>query len=290
MRKSIILLCTVALLASCENKKQQEDLANAQALAAATHEELVQAVQERDQLLDLVNEITSTTEEIKDMEDVVAIRMTSGESVTPSEQISANIDAIKATMEQRRQKLAELEASLAKSKASNSKLLTTIENLKTQIASQAEEINSLTTKLHLANERIAQLGGKVDSLNVAVNSVTSERDSVQLEANRQEALANACYYAIGSKSELKANGIVEGGGFLKKSKINTSNLNKSFFQRADKRTLRIIPLNSTKAKVITTFQPKGSYEIIDVDGQKVLQINNPEQFWGVSDYLVIQID
>lgn len=290
MRKAIILLAATALLASCENKKQQQELANAQALAAATHEELVQAVQERDQLIDLVNEITSTTEDIKNMEGMVAIRMGSDENATRSEQISANIDAIKATLEQRRQRLAELESSLAKSKTSNSKLLATIESLKAQIASQTEEINALNDKLALANERITALGGQVDSLNVAVNTVTSERDSVQQEANKQEVLANACYIAIGSKAELKANDIVEGGGFLQKTKVNISNLNKDFFKQADKRTLRIIPLLSNKAKVISTFQPKDSYQIIEVDGQKVLQIDNPDKFWGVSNYLVIQID
>lgn len=291
MKKTIILLAGIALLAtSCESKKQKEALENAQALAAATHEELVQAVQERDQLLDLVNEITNTTEEIKNMEEVVSIRMTSAEGGERSEQIMANMDAIKATLEQRRKRLAELESALSKSNTSNSKLLATIESLKAQIANQTEEINSLNLRLQEAGIRIARLGEQVDSLNVAVNTATSERDSVQLEANRQELLANACYIAIGSKSELKENNIVEGGGFLKKEKINTTNLNKSFFKQEDKRTLRIIPLHSTKAKVITTFQPKESYEIIDVDGQKVLQINNPEQFWSVSDYLVVQID
>lgn len=290
MRKTIILLAVAALLGSCENKKQQQELANAQALAAATHEELVQAVQERDQLIDLVNEITNTTEDIKNMEEVVAIRMNSEEGATRAEQISANIDAIKATLEQRRKKLAELESSLAKSKTANSKLLSTIESLKAQIANQAEEINSLNLKLEQANERIAKLGGQVDSLNVAVTTVSSERDSVQQEANKQEILANACYIAIGSKSELKNNGIVEGGGFLQKTKVNIANLNKEFFTQADKRTLRIIPLQSKKAKVISTFQPKESYEILDVDGQKVLQINDPDKFWGVSNYLVIEID
>lgn len=65
---------------------------------------------------------------------------------------------------------------------------------------------------------------------------------------------------------------------------------KSFFVQADKRTLTSIQLHSNKAKVVSTTQPKSSYEIVDVNGQKVLRILNPSEFWGVSNYVVIQID
>lgn len=290
MKKTLIALAAFAVLAtSCENKKQKQALEDAQALAAATTEELVQAVQERDELIDIVNEITQTTEQIKDMEKVVSIN-TNGVEGGNNYQVIANIDAIKATLKQRRERLEELEAALKNSKTANSKLLATIETLKNQISSQSAEIESLTAKLNEANERIANLGGQVDSLATTVNTVTEQRDSVANVAKEQEALANACYYAIGSKDELKANGIIEGGGFLRKDKINSTNLNKAYFTKADRRSLSTIPLHSKKAKVITNFQPKDSYEIIDGDGQKILRILNPTAFWSLSDYLVIQID
>lgn len=63
----------------------------------------------------------------------------------------------------------------------------------------------------------------------------------------------------------------------------------SFFTTADKRTLTRIALHSKKAEVLTN-QPAGSYNIADENGQKVLVITNPEQFWSLSNYLVVKID
>lgn len=291
MKKAIIAMSVIALLASsCESKKQKEALENAQALAAATQEELVQAVNDRDQLLDIINEITATTEDIKQMEGAVAINMAGSEDGVANAKAVDNLNAIKATLQERRKKLEDLEAVLKSSKLSNSKLLTTIENLKNQVASQSAELDALRLNLTSAKEQIASLGGKVDSLNTTVQDVTVQRDSVQTIANEQELLANSCYYAVGSKDELKSNGIVEGGGFLRKSKLNIAEANKGFFKLADTRTLKEIPLHSTKAKVLTSFQPKDSYRIDDVNGQKVLYITNPEAFWSVSKFVVIQID
>lgn len=291
MKKSFIIISAIALaLTACENKKQKEQLENAEALAAATQEELIQAVTERDQLLSIVNEITTTTEEIKSMENIVAINNASGEGSASNPQIVANIDAIKATLEARRQKLDELEKTLRNSKTANSKLLATIDNLKTQVSTQAHEIESLTARLNDANAQIETLGTQVTDLTGQVSQTTAERDSIQAIANEQEAQANACYYFIGSKSELKQNGLIDGGGFLRKDKVNNEKLNKAIFTRADKRTLSTIPLHSKKAKVVTTFQPKDSYVINEADGQKVLTITSPTAFWSVSDFLIIQID
>ena len=292
MKKSFIILAAIALAmtTACDNKKQQQQLENAEALAAATHEELVQAVTERDQLLSIINEITTTTEEIKSMENIVAINNASGEGAASNPQVVANIDAIKATLDARRQKLEELEKTIKNSKTANSKLLATIDNLKNQVNTQAHEIESLTARLNDANAQIADLGTQVSDLGNQVSEVTSQRDSVMAVAQEQEALANACYYFIGSKSELKQNGLLDGGGFLRKDKVNNAKLSKALFTKADKRTLSVLPLHSKKAKVVTSFQPKDSYVINDVDGQKVLTITSPAAFWSVSDFLIIQID
>ena len=64
---------------------------------------------------------------------------------------------------------------------------------------------------------------------------------------------------------------------------------KAYFIKADKRTLRSIPLHSKKAEVMTK-QPASSYVIEDEDGQKVLKIKDPSQFWQLSNFLVIKVD
>ncbi len=290
MKKTLIILSTALCLFGCTDKKSQEEAANAKALAAATHEELVQAVQERDQLLDIVNEIVATTNEIKSAENIVSINNNSAEGKASQVQAVNDLKSIQAALAERQERLNELEQSIKNSKSSNNKLLATIQGLKSQIAQQSEEITSLTQRLSSANEQIAKLDTQVDSLSTEVRAANLEKETAQQEAMRQEDLANACYIAIGSKKELKEHNIIEGGGFLRKSKVLPSDFDKSFFTQADRRSLTSIPCHSSKAKIISKSQPEGSYEFVDDGTQKVLRILNPGQFWGTSNYLVIQID
>lgn len=63
----------------------------------------------------------------------------------------------------------------------------------------------------------------------------------------------------------------------------------SYFTTGDKRNLSEIPTHSKKAKILTS-QPADSYEIVDVNGQKVVKITDPTKFWQLSNFLVIQVD
>ena len=77
--------------------------------------------------------------------------------------------------------------------------------------------------------------------------------------------------------------------FLGKTKIMEGNFDRSFFTKADKRTLKSINTYAPKAKILTK-QPVSSYEINDVGGNKVINITNPTLFWEKSDFLIIQIN
>lgn len=288
MKKIAAIALTALLVASssCSNKKD-EQLAQQQALNEATAEELRNAVADRDQLLDLVNEISSGMEQIKQLENILSV---SGTSETPGERdrIAADIAAIQQTLQQRRERLAELEKKLNASNLTNNNLRQTIASLQSQIESQAGEIESLRSNLNLANTHIAELNTAVDSLNSTVDNVVAQRDSTA-EANVQLANElNKCYYVIGNQSELKENKIIE-TGFLRKTKIMEGDFNRGFFTIADKRTLTQIDLNATKAEILTR-QPAGSYTIDDVNGHKVLRITNPAAFWSLTNYLVVKIN
>lgn len=276
-----------AMLATGCNNKKEEELRQQQALNEATRDELAAAVSDRDQLLGLVNEISSGMEQIKQLENILAI---DGQSETPGQrqQIRSDIAAIQQTLEQRRLKLEELEKKLSNSSLANSNLKQTIASLRGQIDSQTQEISTLRASLDEAKTRINNLDAQVDSLHGTVTTITAERDSTT-EQNAQLANElNLCYYAIGNKSELKENKIIE-TGFLRKTKILEGDFDRAFFTVADKRTLTKIDLNSSKAEVLTN-QPEGSYVIDDENGRKVLRITNPAQFWSLSNYLVVKID
>lgn len=295
MNKIILfgVLSLTILTTACNDKSKAEaeaaaqELANQKAMAEATREELEAAITERDELLELVNEVASDVEDIRNVEKIISVN--NGGEITSKTTITNNLTSIKSTLAERRQKLAQLEAKLKDSKLSNNKLLATVESLRQQIDEQTATIEQLTSDLANAKERITKLGQQVDSLDTTVKTVTDERNVAQEEAVRQADLANECYYAVGSKKELKEHNIIE-SGFLRKTKIMQGDFDKTYFTKADKRTLKSIPLHSNKAKVVSTNQQSGSYQIVDENGQKVLKITNPSEFWGVSNYVVIQID
>lgn len=288
MKKIVTLALTALLIASssCSNKKQEEELRQQQALNEATTEELRSAIADRDQLIGLVNEISTGMDQIKQLENILTV---SGKNETPGQrdQILADIAAIQATLTQRRERLAELEKKLNSSNLTNTNLKKTIAQLQGQIDSQTREIETLRANLDEAKASISSLSGQVDSLHSTVTTVVAQRDSTDNANVELTNELNTCYYAIGNKDELQANKIIE-TGFLRKTKIMEGDFDRNFFTRADKRTLTQIDLNSTKAEVLTK-QPAGSYTIDDVNGHKVLRITNPAQFWSLTNYLVIKI-
>lgn len=289
MKKLLFIALSAAIVLGACNKKSDEEAAQEQALQEASKQELAAAVADRDQLLSLVNEISTGMDQIKRLENILTVTNgMKGETASQRAQIQADIAAIQQTLQQRREQLADLEAKLNKSNINNANLKKTIETLRSQIDSQAAEIETLRTNLTEANRQIGELNTAVDSLNTTVTTVTGERDAAQQESTELTNELNTCYYVIASKKELKDHKIIE-TGFLRKTKLMKTDFDQNFFTTGDKRTLTSIPLHSNKAEVLTN-QPAASYTITDQGGQKVLNITNPDLFWSLSNYLVVKID
>lgn len=287
-KKILALLIPIFLVSSC-NFKQHEDLTKEE-LINADKEALAQAIADRDSLIDLYNGIAFDVAQIKNLEQIISISNASGENPN-SNKLKDDLQAIKATLQQRQEKLQKLEQQLKSSKLSNSKLEKSIELLKAQISSQKNEIDSLSNALSIAKSQIQNLQTDNDSLSQTITTISNEKAVVEEIANNainDVKELNKCFYAIGTKKELKANNIIE-SGFLKKTKILQGQFDIAFFSSADKRTLTTINLHSNKAKILTNH-PKESYTIEDIDGQKVLNITDYQQFWNLSNYLVIQVD
>ncbi|MCM1078879.1 MAG: hypothetical protein NC344_04505 [Bacteroidales bacterium] len=285
MKKQIFTsIVALALLCACGNDKQSKEQ---QSLMEASKQELAEALSERDQLLSLVGEVSSGMEQIKHIENILTLSK-SGENKSQRAQLLADMETIQKTLKERREQLERLEAKLKESALFNKELQTTIEALRAQIDSQAAEIEDLRTQLTAAKERIGQLNHSVDSLNTTVANVTTEKEAAQKASLQLENELNTCYYAVGSKSNLKKHKVIE-TGFLRKSKLMKSDFDPNVFVISDKRTLGTISLRSKKAKMLTNH-PAGSYELVDNNGQKVLRITKPQQFWELSNYLVVQTD
>ncbi|MCC8072488.1 MAG: hypothetical protein LIO90_11920 [Bacteroidales bacterium] len=283
-----VAILSVMILAGC-GQEEKKKLAASEEQNAELTSELQATLATQDSLFALINDITDGMNQIKELEHIISTPSgIAGENESRKAQLRNDMVAIQQALQQRRERLAQLEAQVKKSNGENSTLLRTIDNLKAQIADQETEITSLTNELAAANVKIANLNSAVDSLSTSVASEKIEREQAEQQAAALNQELNTCYYAIGTKGELKKNKIIE-SGFLRKTKILESDFEKSYFTVGDKTTLLSIPLHSNKAKVLTN-QPKDSYEIFDNNGQKVLKITDPTKFWSLSNYLVVQVD
>ena len=261
-----MVLTSMLLSCNVNNEKEQ------QSLAEVTKQELATALNERDQLLSLVKEVSAGLNEIKQLENIMTIAANKQyENPGQKNRILADIASLKKKIQQRKTHLDDLESKLQKSTINGKELQETIKALRTQIDSQMEEIESLRQQLTAANEHIGALNNAVDSLNTTVTTVTGERYAAQEASVKLENKLNACFYVIATKSELKKHNIIE-SSFLRKTKLMKGDFDKDFFVISDKRTLTTLPLNATKVKVLSSH-PENSYELIEENGQKTLKIN-----------------
>ena len=84
-------------------------------------------------------------------------------------------------------------------------------------------------------------------------------------------------------------GILSKGGLFQSSAISKQGFDKTQFVEGNKRELELIPLNTKKAKIMTTH-PESSYQINEgEEGAQTLQILDKEAFWSMSNYLVVSI-
>ncbi len=287
MKHLIVTIITLsALFSACTGKQDPTEQIS---LMEASRQELATALEERDQLLCLVKEISVSMDQIRHLENIMTVSGTHAkENPSQRTRILSDISSLKRTLKQRREQLAQLETRLEESSLYTDELKSTVKILYNQIDTQTREIENLRGQLTMANARIDSLNNAVDLLNTTVATINDNLDMANAASIRLEDELNTCYYIVTSKSELKKHQILE-TGFLRKSKLLKGDFDKGFFVIGDKRNMHTIELNSDKARVHTNH-PEDSYAIRKENNKKILVILDPEKFWSLTNYLVIQTD
>lgn len=287
---TIISVALLAVLTACssDDKQAVAEAAKQETQLKAANDSLQAVLAERDEVIALVGDIQNGVDSIAILERILD-NPSSTESVNQRDQIKHKIAAIRVSIIERQARLDELEQRLNNSAVENANLRKGMAALRQQIATQVAEIERLTHDLNIANIEIENKVAAIDSLNIDLDRTIEQKDSVIQRNEQLVDESNVCYFAIGSKKELKEHNIIE-SGFLKKTKIMPEDFEQSYFTKGDKREIHTLPLHSKKAE-IKTNQPKNSYTISkDADGMQVLTITNPTEFWRLSNYVVIQID
>ena len=271
MKKLAVLFVCVALLASCDGfKGGSKDLRNA----------------ELDDMMGTFNEVQEGFRKINAAESRVDLQRgtITENSASAKQQIASDIEFISKQMEENKAQIAKLQAQLKNSNYNSAQMKKAVAALTAELNAKQQRIEELQTELASKNIRIQELDAAVSDLSVAKETLAAENEAKAKTVAEQEKSLNAAWFVFGTKSELKAQKILQSGDVLK-----SADFNKDYFTQIDIRTTKEIKLYSKRAELLTTH-PTGSYELVKDDkGQLTLKITNPTEFWSVSRYLVIQV-
>lgn len=271
---AIVAVCTWS---SCNEVTREEQVEselgeNKASTADSLQLAFAQTLNEIDQNLDMIRE--------KEGALVLGPGSNAETGITKSEHIKRNISIINSLMEQNREKIEKLTAQLKKSKKSNALLTKLTEGTKEKMKAQEEELALLKNQLTDKSFELAQLNIKLNDLQLA-NAMLQDK------ADKLDKNAGTAYYTVGSYKELKKENVVKGGMLGKKTLKD--DFKKEYFTEIDTRQTTSIPLFAKRAKLVTTH-PKNSFAL-EKDKNKVtyLKITDPEEFWKMSRYLVVEV-
>ena len=287
MKKILFVsVCMALLVSSCGQSKRNESL-------KAQNDSLSVALAERDAELDDIMEAFNEVQEgfrlINEAENRVDLQSGKVEGASSVQKIRDDIRFISEKLQSNRDRIAELEKQLDNSKYATSQLKKTIENFKQELEVKTQQIETLQTELASKNIRIAELDDAIGGLTQDVADLTASNKAKEVIVATQDQALNAAWFVFGTNSELKDQKIISKKLLQKTRILKDSDFNKDYFTEIDIRTDKEIKLYSKSAKLLTAH-PEGTYQLVkDNKGQLTLQITNPNKFWSVSRYLVIEV-
>ena len=286
MKKILLLSVCVALLSSCGNMGKNDAM-------KSQNDSLSQVLAQRDAelngIMEAFNEIQDGFRMINEAESRVDLETGAVEGRSNVQKIKDDIVFIMEKLEANRKRIAELENQLKNSRYASSQLKKTIENLNKELLAKTQQIETLQAELASKNIRIAELDDAIVGLTQHMNDLVAENKAQSATVATQDKALNAAWFVFGTNSELKEQKIVSKKFLQKKKVLESDDFNKEYFTQIDIRTDKQIMLYSPEAELLTSH-PVGSYEFQKNEkGQLALLITNPNKFWSVSRYLVIEV-
>lgn len=288
---SLLLLLILGSIVSCGNK---ESTAEAEALR-----------NERDSLYALANsnqhdlelmtsffdEVSACIDSITEQENLLTIQVnTESNSRYSHQEIGRRLNQLSQIISGQRARIASLVDSLNNrvDTVRTSGLRNTITYLTNQLTAKEAEINRLKAELSGQQHSIINLKARVNTLTNDVNDLTTRNTALSEAVQVQTEIINEGYVLVGDKQQLKDLGIIEGGGFLRKSKTNLSKISTSLCNKVNIAMFKELPIHSRKVKILSPA-PASSYTLRHNGDMTTLVITDANAFWSLSNILVVQI-
>jgi len=224
---------------------------------------------------------------VKEKENIISMQSSDKEfSKDKKQQILKDIEYINTVLDQNKKKLASLTAQLKNSGGTIKGLQVKIAELEASMKQRETEISDLKVALVQKDFEIGQLNTRMTDQQIAI----AQKDE---KITNQTAEMNKGFLASGTYKALKAKGLIsKEGGFLGlgKKELLHKDFSDSSFTQINITETKSIPVNSKNARLITDH-PRSSYEMIRDKNNKIasIEIKDPEQFWKISKYAVVEI-
>lgn len=275
------------LLVSCSGDYKKQLEADSITIAQLTTD-YNEAATFNDSLMLLMGDIYNGLDSIN-MQEGLLYNMGTSENYDRRVEIRRNLSAIRERLAANKALLAQMETKIKESGNQNSVLSKTIEQMRARLDQQDQKVNMLENQLSMARDSISTLNEQLADTQDQVMAESEAKEAAQNAYQNAENQLNTVYFAMGTNKELKQNGLLE-KKFLGATKVMKGDFNESYFTREDKRTFTDIPTGAKKIKIWTNM-PASSYQIVeDADKNKVIHILDPEAFWSLTPYLIVQVD
>jgi hypothetical protein len=236
-------------------------------------------------------EIESNLKAIKEKRSQVAMVQSEG-GKNRKQAIIDDIKLLDNMVEENNKKIADLEQKLKKSGLNAKTYEKRLQSLTETIESQNAEIAELKKIVETKNITLAEMDSKIQNLN---SNMAQQADTISYKqkviVDKTDKL-NTAHVVLGTYKELKEDGILDREGSILGvggNKAIQDNFDPKYFTELDIRKTKTIAVNAKKAVVISEH-PNNSYKLVEENGQiAYLQIENPEEFWRISKYAVIQV-
>ena len=242
----------------------------------------------------VINEWLQTFDQIeqdlaqkKEKEKMITLQSSDSEiSKSRKDKIREDIKYINTLLEANKQKIASLNAQLKKAGVTMKALEDKVATLEASVKQYESDINEMKVALANKDIEINQLNTKVTGLD---QTIAQQTETI----NDQIAEMNKAFLISGTFKDLRDRGILsKEGGFLGigRKEALIEDFNDSLFAQIDITQTKIIPVNAKNVKLVTEH-PSGSYELIRQDEKTVesIEIKDPEQFWKISKYAVVEL-
>lgn len=229
--------------------------------------------------LSFYNEIQSNLESIELKKNELKIKSEDPEITDDERQwIIQEIKHINYLREENGRKVNSLNNELKKSGLKIKELENMVERLIKDMSEKDIQIAILQEELETVNKEYAKLFDAYIEQEIIVGELTEQ--------------INTGYYTYGSIKELDENQVIEKrNGFIgigKKTKL-LDNFNEEYFNKIDISETKEILVEGTDIRFITDH-PSNSYKLQIVGRNTKIIIENPQNFWKVTKYLVVVVE